>query len=72
MVSKDDIERVLNSILNNGLNVKCTTLAEMHEILGKMGYTEQFKQLKENDYLNPLEVEDYEETLKFKRLLEEQ
>lgn len=73
MVSKEDIEKILNLVIGDGLDVKCgPTIAEMHEILSGMGVEEQFQELKEKGYLNPLELDDYESILDFKRLLEEQ
>ncbi len=44
--------------------VKCPTIAEMRQKLSQYTYEEQLDQLKSQDLLNPLEIEDYESKLK--------
>ena len=55
MVSVEQIDKIITDIINN-FSTKCGhTIGEMHEILNGMSYDDQFAQLKEKGYLNPLE-----------------
>lgn len=64
IVSREQIEVVLDSVLGVGLDVKCgPTIAEMHSTLDKISYHDQYTQLTEKGYLNPLEEKDYNKKL---------
>lgn len=59
MVRYKTIIKIIDSYVT-----KCPTIAEMKDKLSQMSYEDQFEQLKEQGLLNPLEIEDYEESLK--------
>ena len=58
MVSKEVIQGVFDELFN-GVSGKCWTKAQIREKLSGLSYQDQFSQLKNQDLLNPLEMEDY-------------
>ena len=66
MVKLEDIDTVITELLKNNKNltVKCgPTIAEMTATLSEISYDEQYAQLKEKGYLNPLEEKDMLRTI---------
>ena len=62
MVDKKEIEKIFDDVLIN-FKSKCFTIAQMKEKLKDISLNEQFTKLKEENLINPLEVEDYDNIL---------
>lgn len=71
MVSKKQIEFVFNNLFNR-IVTKCPTIAEMHTILSSMTDDEKFKELRNQNLLNPLELLDYQDSVRMRGLFQEE